>query len=246
VTCISTMRSAEPLLRYVSCVFILRVSLICTVMLHAPPLVLGDAQPAESLPDRPVNALHVSCETTKGRLLMELYPSWSPHGVKRFLALVVGGFFTDIGLFRCVRGFLCQFGPSGSTAMNEKWQASIPDDPNKKRHFPKGTISFAGSGPNSRSYNAFFTLTDLTGHLGKSPWETPIGRVVMGMKVLDSLYMDYGDIPPWGKGPDQNLIIQKGNSYLRKDFPHLDYIKSCSVLEPTIPGVGAELLYREL
>ncbi len=30
------------------------------------------------------------------------------------------------------------------------------------------------------------------------------------MPVLDTLY-SYGDMPPWGKGPEQGLINQHGN-----------------------------------
>eukprot|EP00329_Picozoa_sp_Boothbay-MS584-11_P004430 45543_1 len=36
-------------------------------------------------------------------------------------------------------------------------------------------VSFAGSGPNSRSTQMFVTLRD-SNMLGKSPWETPFGN----------------------------------------------------------------------
>jgi len=52
----------------------------------------------------------VHCETTKGPLTIEVHKDWSPLGAERFLELVQDNFFTDIAFFRCVEGFLTQFG----------------------------------------------------------------------------------------------------------------------------------------
>ena len=54
----------------------------------------------------------VACLTTKGEILIEVYPDWAPRGAARFLDLVRAGFFTDIAMFRTVEGFLSQFGIS--------------------------------------------------------------------------------------------------------------------------------------
>ena len=53
----------------------------------------------------------------------------------------------------------------------------------------------------------------------------PIGRVVQGMAVVDSLYSGYGD------SPDQQFIQTIGNSYLTRTFPKLDYIKTARITE---------------
>ena len=53
----------------------------------------------------------------------------------------------------------------------------------------------------------------------------PIGRVVEGMGVVDSLYNGYGE------SPNQHLIQTLGASYLRRNFPNLDYIKGVRVVE---------------
>jgi peptidyl-prolyl cis-trans isomerase A (cyclophilin A) len=58
----------------------------------------------------------------------------------------------------------------------------------------------------------------------------PIGEVVQGMNVVDSLWSGYGDAPPYGKGPDQGTIIARGEAYLSREFPKLDYIKSAKVV----------------
>ena len=51
------------------------------------------------------------------------------------------------------------------------------------------------------------------------------------MDIVDKLYSGYGEGAPRGKGPSQGRIQREGNSYLDKDFPELDSIKSARVLE---------------
>jgi hypothetical protein len=51
--------------------------------------------------------------------------------------------------------------------------------------------------------------------LGKAQWEVPLGRVIDGMDVIDTLYDKYGDIAPFEKGPDQGRIWSEGNEYLQ-------------------------------
>ena len=58
----------------------------------------------------------------------------------------------------------------------------------------------------------------------------PIGRVIEGMSVVDSLYEGYGEGPPGGFGPDQGRIIPQGNRYLESFFPRLDSIVTARVV----------------
>lgn len=74
--------------------------------------------------------------------------------------------------------------------LNEKWSPTIQDDGNlgqKALNFTKGTLSFVGTGPHTRNMQVFVTLSDLTGKMGKNPWETPIGRVAEeDLPILDT------------------------------------------------------------
>ena len=40
----------------------------------------------------------------------------------------------------------------------------------------------------------------------------------------------YGDMPPWGKGPDPGRIESDADGSYLKGFPQLDYIKGCKLL----------------
>ena len=53
----------------------------------------------------------------------------------------------------------------------------------------------------------------------------PIGKVVSGMENVDQIYS--GD----RERPDQSRIEEEGNSYLEKEFPRLDYIKTARIAE---------------
>ena len=104
----------------------------------------------------------------------------------------------------------------------------------------KNYLSFAGGGKNTRSTQLFIAFEDLD-FLGKEPWETPFGIVTEGQSTLDALYKGYGDIPPFGHGPDQQKIHNRGNKYLHDQFPLVDYILSCNVIDEELESTDAPL-----
>mmetsp|Transcript_12235 Transcript_12235/g.16784 ORF Transcript_12235/g.16784 Transcript_12235/m.16784 type:complete len:258 (-) Transcript_12235:1900-2673(-) len=171
----------------------------------------------------------VHCETTKGPLTIEVHKDWSPLGAERFLDLVQDNFFTDIAFFRCVERFLTQFGISENPEKKHWHNENIPDDPNLHLGIRKNVVSFAGGGANTRSTQLFIAFEDLD-FLGKEPWETPFAMVIEGESTLKYLYKGYGDIPPFGRGPDQQKIHNQGNAYIRRNFPKIDFINSCELV----------------
>ncbi|HMV69073.1 MAG TPA: peptidylprolyl isomerase [Myxococcota bacterium] len=173
-------------------------------------------------------AYKVQFSTTKGDFVIEVHKDWAPLGADRFYNLVRAGFYDDTAFFRVVDGFMVQFGLSGYPAVNQKWfGARIQDDPNKQPN-TRGRISFATSGPNSRTTQVFINFVDNSklDAMGFSPF----GEVVSGMDVVDKLYKGYGEGAPGGKGPAQPKIQKFGKSYLKKDFPDLDWVTKAVVL----------------
>lgn len=168
----------------------------------------------------------VVCDTTKGPLTILVKPDWSPNGAKRFLQLVDEGYYNGVPLFRCISGFVCQFGP---VPQKPNVHPSIPDDSPRAdlRPFKAGYVSFAGYAPDSRSTHVFMAL-DAVPSLGTQPWETPFGVVTdETMGTLRSFFTSYGESAPTGQGPEaQKIEAVNGNDYL-KGFPQLDYLRSC-------------------
>jgi len=191
------------------------------------PALLDPSLATEQAPD----VYRVRLETTKGSVLLELRRAWSPQGADRFYNLVKAGFFERVAFFRAIDGFMVQFGMSGDPKVQQAWNAyPIPDDPAAGQSNKRGYITFAKKGiPNSRTTQVFINYKDNA--MLDSMGFTPFGEVIEGMDVIDSLYKEYGEGAPKGKGPNQMLIEREGNAYLERDFPKLDYVTKASIVE---------------
>jgi peptidyl-prolyl cis-trans isomerase A (cyclophilin A) len=160
--------------------------------------------------------------TTRGPFTVQVYRAWAPNGADRFYQLVGSGFFDGQRFFRVVPGFVAQWGLHGEPKTNEPWDVKPLDDDSVKASNVRGTVTFANLGPHTRTHQLFINLADNKNldALGFAP----IGRVVDGMAVVDSLFSAYGE------KPDQALIQTLGNSYLDRVFPKLDGIDSARVV----------------
>lgn len=197
--------------------------------------------PPDNDPSHPLTL--VECQTTKGPLHIAVHPTWAPLGAAHFLDMVESEYFSSkVALMRCIRGFLCQFGLPGDPTLNKKYRKGIPDDPNwlpegpdhRKneagvKRFAKGYLAYAGGGKNSRGNQLIVALKDNERLAGGSPWEVPWGELVgkASYETLDKIYTGYGE-----KGPSQGRLSKEGSSEaVAKDFPMLDYVTSCTVLD---------------
>lgn len=71
-----------------------------------------------------------------------------------------------------------------------------------------------------------------------------LGIVVEGIETLQALYTGYGDIPPFGEGPDQREIYNQGNAYIHNLFPDIDFIHVCSTQEDIDMPINENLSSR--
>lgn len=188
------------------------------------------AAESAAVPAQAPDSYQVKFETSKGDFVVDVTKAWAPQGADRFYTLVKRGFYDGDRFFRVVRGFVVQFGINGDPSVSRLWQAAfIPDDPVKQSN-QRGYITFATSGPSSRTTQVFINLTDNTRLDGMG--FAPFGKVTSGMDVVDRLYSSYGEGPPRGEGPDQSQIETRGNDYLESKFPRLHFVKKATVLPP--------------
>ena len=210
--------------------------------------------------------LHLMCcDTTKGSFHVLLHEKWAPIGVPHLLQMLEGGYFeAEIPLFRCTDA--CQFGLSSNTTLTKRFGKRIPDDPlwlptgpdnrfskgpNPIKRYPKGVLTHAGGGKNSRGVQFVLTLKPNKFMGGGSPWEVPLGEVVekqdssssSGINQnskndennfvdvsLPDIYTGYGE-----KGPGQRLLQKEGVSdSVREKWPLLDYVLHCSIVDQVI------------
>ncbi len=188
--------------------------------------VVKEETSTEGVPD----VFKVKFECSNGTFVAEFHKEWSPRGAERVYELVKEGFYDDARFFRVVKGFMAQVGMAGDPAVHSKWMnKNIQDDPVIKSN-TRGMVTFAKTGlPNSRSTQLFINYGDNSG-LDRQGF-SPVGQVVEGMEVVDSLHSGYGDGPPRGRGPSQQLIQAQGNAYLNEKYPNLDYIKKATIID---------------
>ena len=171
----------------------------------------------------------VKFQTTVGDFVVEVHRDWARNGADRFYTLASSGFYDDCRFFRAVPDFMVQFGISGDPEVSAKWiTKSIKDDP-VLRSNKRGTVTFATSGPDSRTTQVFIN-TKMAGNTSlDSRGFAPFGQVISGMDVVDRIYSGYGE-----KTTDKQQLIQlQGNKYLDAEFPKLDGItKATVVLNP--------------
>ncbi|KAL7512234.1 hypothetical protein ACHAXN_009202 [Cyclotella atomus] len=165
-------------------------------------------------------------------------PYWAPRGAARFLELVRNEYYNGVAFNRVVPNFLTQFGIGKDyNQRKEVSEIAIYDDYDSGVKFEPGFVSYAGSGPDSRTAEIFIVMPGAPQaqleRFGENDWETPFGFVEGDLSVLNKIYSGYGDMPPWGKGPDSQLIYAEDGytNYLPKNFPKLDSITSCYIVD---------------
>eukprot|EP00536_Pseudo-nitzschia_multiseries_P015335 jgi/Psemu1/327863/estExt_fgenesh1_pg.C_8610002 len=189
---------------------------------------------------RTIESKSVVCGTTEGDIRITIKPRWSPIGAARFLDLVSDEvrYFDWCALNRVVPQFLTQFGIGSSYEQRSTYnERTIPDDPVPEPpiSFKPGYMSYAGSGPNSRTTEVFVVMPDTPQsqleYFGENPWETPFGYVDPEDLEVVAKWYSYGDMAPWGNGPDpQRMYRPNGYEYLQTKFPNLSYVLGCIIL----------------
>jgi peptidyl-prolyl cis-trans isomerase A (cyclophilin A) len=201
---------------------------VLTLGLSATPLLAqGKLGNPAALTEQAPATYKARFDTSKGVFVIDVNREWAPVGADRFYNLVKNGFYDDNRFFRVISGFMVQFGINGNPQVSTSWRnAQIKDDPVKQSN-KRGFITFATSGPNSRTTQVFINFGDNARLDGMG--FAAFGQVTSGMNGVDQLYADYGEGAPQGRGPSQGRIQGEGNAYLTKDFPNLDFVRKATI-----------------
>lgn len=195
------------------------------------------------------NVNYVCCNSTKGFLHILVHPTWAPGGAANFERMVDFKFFdSGVPMFRALKGFIIQFGLNGNTTVQRAYEeqylgrrfGGLKDDPNwlpegppgRKdpktgvHRFQKGYLAYAGGGKNSRGTQLIVALQNNAFLAGGSPWEVPWGQLILdeSFTTLKKFTTEYGEKVSQGK------IRRQGKAYVDAEFPNLDYITWCRVI----------------
>ena len=187
---------------------------------------------APEMKQKAPDTFQIRLDTSKGPIVLELHRDWAPEGVDHFYNLVRAGYYDDNRVFRVVKGRWAQFGINGDPKISKLWRSRrILDDPRRQSNV-RGTIAYAFATPNGRTTQLFINLQDNSATHDKEPF-VPIGKVVEGMDVADSLFAEYAETSGGGiRAGKQDALFDEGNSYLERNFPRLDWIERVVIVEP--------------
>ena len=135
----------------------------------------------------------VNLETSKGKIVLELYADKAPQSVKNFLAYVDAGYYDGTIFHRVIPDFMIQGGGFTAEMKKKRTQPPIQNEADNGIPNQRGTIAMARTqDPHSATAQFFINAKDngFLNHKGKSTqgWGYAVfGRVVEGMGVVDAI-----------------------------------------------------------
>jgi cyclophilin family peptidyl-prolyl cis-trans isomerase len=127
----------------------------------------------------------VTLDTTKGKVVLELFEDDAPNTVANFVNLVEKGFYDGVVFHRVIDKFMAQGGdPTGSGGGGPGYTIKCECTKPGYRKHERGAISMAHAGRDTGGSQFFITFV-ATPHLDGN--HTVFGRVVEGMENVDKL-----------------------------------------------------------
>jgi len=126
---------------------------------------------------------HISIETEKGQILIELYPDSAPNTVANFKALVGNIYYDGLEFHRVIPGFMAQGGcPDGNGMGGPGYK--VKAEFNARKH-ERGTVAMARSQNPDSAGSQFYICFGPQPHLDGQ--YTIFGQVVEGIEVVDQI-----------------------------------------------------------
>ena len=133
-----------------------------------------------------VNKTYVATfDTSKGQIIVDLFPKDAPNTVNNFVFLAREGFYDGLKFHRVIPDFMVQGGcPQGSGTGGPGYKFKDELTPGKFRKHQRGSLSMANAGPNTNGSQFFIThiVTDWLD--GK---HTVFGQTRTGQEVVDAI-----------------------------------------------------------
>ena len=170
--------------------------------------LLGLALPASGSSQGAAGNPRVAFETSKGRIVVELYPEKAPKTVENFLSYVESGFYDGTVFHRVIRGFMVQGGGFGADMDKKDTRPPVVNEAATGLPNERGTISMARTNdPNSATSQFFINHADnasLNYRDDRNPGYAAFGRVVEGLDVVDAI----AGVPTTRKGMFDDVPVE--------------------------------------
>jgi cyclophilin family peptidyl-prolyl cis-trans isomerase len=149
--------------------------------------------PLATAANSPADNPRIALETSKGTILIELYPQKAPQTVKNFLSYVDTGFYDETIFHRVIPNFMIQAGGFTAEMKRKSTEAPIPNEADNGLKNDRGTLAMARTQePHSATAQFFINTVDnnFLNHKGKSGqnWGYAVfGKVLKGMDVVEAI-----------------------------------------------------------
>ena len=143
--------------------------------------------------DKPVGNPKVVLETSKGKIVIELYLQKAPETVVNFLDYVDAKFYDGTLFHRVIPNFMIQGGGFTSDMKRKPGKGPIKNEADRGLKNDRGTIAMARTGdPHSATAQFFINSAnnDFLDHKNKTQqgWGyAAFGKVIEGMNVVDAI-----------------------------------------------------------
>jgi cyclophilin family peptidyl-prolyl cis-trans isomerase len=158
---------------------------------------------------------HVTLDTNKGKIVIELYPDKSPKSVDNFLQYVKSGYYNGTIFHRVIAGFMIQGGGGDVSGKEKPTRPPIQNESDNGLSNARGTIAMARTGdPHSATAQFYINVVDnksLDHKGGARGWGYAVfGKVIQGMDVADAIAaVKTGPGPAGDNQPIEAVVINK-------------------------------------
>jgi cyclophilin family peptidyl-prolyl cis-trans isomerase len=164
----------------------MKAVIIATLIVLGVSLAAGAA-------DKPVDNPKVVLDTSKGKIVIELYLQKAPETVVNFLDYVDAKFYDGTIFHRVIPNFMIQGGGFTADMKRKPGKGPIKNEADRGLKNDRGTIAMARTGdPHSATAQFFINAinNDFLNHKNKTQqgWGyAAFGRVIEGMDVVDAI-----------------------------------------------------------
>jgi peptidyl-prolyl cis-trans isomerase B (cyclophilin B) len=123
-------------------------------------------------------------ETSRGSIVVDLFPKDAPNTVSNFVFLAKDGFYNGTKFHRVIPDFMVQGGDPEGTGRGGPGYKFADEVKNNPRKHQRGSLSMANAGPNTNGSQFFITHIATDWLNGK---HTVFGQVRSGQEVVDAV-----------------------------------------------------------
>jgi peptidyl-prolyl cis-trans isomerase B (cyclophilin B) len=181
----------------------MKTAIVATLLIIGVVFFAGSALTADSNPK-------VILDTSKGKIVLELYPEKAPETVKNFLNYVDQKFYDGTIFHRVIPNFMIQGGGFTADMARKPTAAPIKNEADRGLKNDRGTIAMARTGDPHSATSQFFINTvdnDFLNHKSKTSqgWGyAAFGKVVEGMEAVDAI----SAVKATSRGPYRDVPVE--------------------------------------